>query len=203
MAKDIYELVRSLGFERAHIVGHDIGGMIAYSYAADYPAATQTLTILDVPLHGTKIYEQIAPQVWWFDFHRQSDVPEALTVGKERDYLDWFYKNQSANPAAITEDSIAEYVRCYSAPGGMRAGFGTYCAFPTDIKNNTESLKTKLKMPVLALGGEQGAAPFIVSRMQEAATNVSGGAIKNAGNFIAEEQPQALAKMLSEFLGKQ
>ena len=202
MAEDVYQLVTGLGFRRAHIVGHDIGGMVAYAYAAQHPTAAQTLTILDVPLHGSKIYEQVAPQVWWFGFHRQPDVPEAMTVGKERDYLDWFYKNQSANPAAITADAINEYVRCYSSPGGMRAGFETYRAFPIDALNNTESFKTKLTMPVLALGGERSAAPFIVAMMREAASDVRGGAIENAGHWLTEEQPEKLTQALLAFFAE-
>ena len=201
MAEDVYQLTRQLGFDRVHIVGHDIGGMVAYAYAAAHPDATRSLTILDVPLDGTTIFQQISPHVWWFAFHAQPDIPEAMTTGKERDYLTWFYTNQAANPAAIDGDAVNEYVRCYSQPGAMRAAFETYRAFPADLKDNTASMKTKLPMPVLALGGEQSAGPFIVPMMQEMATNVRGGAIAGAGHWLAEEQPDELARRLLAFFG--
>ena len=203
MAEDIYQLVRHLGFTRAHLVGHDIGGMVAYAYAAAHPDATHTLTILDVPLAGTTIYTQISPHVWWFAFHAEPDVPEALTVGKERDYLTWFYENQTENPAAIDKDAVDEYVRCYAQPGAMRAAFETYRAFPADILDNTASMKSKLTMPVLAIGGDGSAGPFIVAMMREMATHVQGGAIPGSGHFVAEEQPDVLTQRLLDFFAGQ
>ena len=148
------------------------------------------------------------PPLWWGIFHQTPDVPEALVQGKEMIYLSWFYRNLAYNPAAITQADINEYVSHYSAPGAMRAGFEYYRAFPQDAIQNMNYSKTKLTMPVLALGGEyiptlggKIAMPTVIYGMKILAQNVTGIIVPNSGHFIPEEQPQFLADQLLKFFG--
>ena len=130
VADDIYQLVRKLGHEKIFLVGHDWGGPVAYAYAVAHPADVRKLVILDVGIPG-KSTERAFPfrsgGVWHMQFHNVRDLPEALVAGRERIYLTWFYRT-AYNPTAIGEEDIDEYVRCYSAPGAMRAGFEYYRA---------------------------------------------------------------------------
>ena len=143
---------------------------------------------------------------WWFVFHQTPDIPEALVQGKELMYLSWFYHNLAYNPAAITQDDINEFVSHYSAPGGMRAGFEYYRAFPQDAIENQNHSKTKLTMPVLAVYGEYYPAfggnvtvnPALYS-MKALAQNVQGIQIRNSGHWGPEERPDFVIKMLDNF----
>jgi pimeloyl-ACP methyl ester carboxylesterase len=135
-------------------------------------------------------------------------LPEALVQGKELMYLSWFYRNEAYNPAAITQADINEYVNHYSAPGGLRAGFAYYQAFPQDAIQNMNYSKTKLPMPVLALGAGYSPAlggnitmPSIIYGMHILAQNVTGIKVPNSGHWIPEEQPQFLIKQLANFFG--
>src|SRR3954470_14860940 len=151
VAEDIHQLVGKLGFKTIFLVGHDWGTQVAYSYAAAHPTEVKRLTVMELTIPG--FAPPGRPPIWWGLFHQVPNVPEALVQGKEMIYLSWFYHNLAYNPAAITQADINEYVSHYSAPGGMRAGFEYYRAFPQDAIQNMNYSKTKLTMPVLALGG--------------------------------------------------
>ena len=205
IANDIYQLVRKLGFGKIFLVGHDWGGPVAYAYACAHPDDVRKLVILDVTIPGES-WERI-PQVtrrggvWHLAFHNVRDLPEALIAGRERTYLSWFYRS-GYDPSAINEGDIDEYTRCYSAPGAMRAGFEYYRAIFTDIDHNKENAKTKLKMPVLAFGGEVGFHKLPLRSMQELAENVRGGVIERCGHWIAEERPEFLSDQLLAFFAE-
>jgi pimeloyl-ACP methyl ester carboxylesterase len=188
------------------LVGHDIGTFIVYSYAAAHPSEVKALAVMEAPIPG--FYPPVRPTLWWVPFHQTPDVPEALVQGKEMLYLSWFYHNLANNPAAITQEDINEYVSHYSAPGGMHAGFEHYRAFPQDAIQNQNYSKTKLTMPVLALGGEyiptlggKIAMPTVIYGTKILAQNVTGIIVPNSGHFIPEEQPQFLADQLLKFFG--
>src|SRR5215469_18866832 len=121
VAEDIHQLVAKLGFKTIFLVGHDIGGQIAYSYAAAHPTEVKKLVVSDLTFPGFAPPGRMPP--WWFAFHQTPDMPEAPVHGKELMYLSWFYHNLVYNPAAITQADINEFGSHYSAPGGMRAGF--------------------------------------------------------------------------------
>ena len=207
-AEDIYQLVSQLGFnQQILLVAHDIGAQTAYSYAAAHSDNVSKLVIMEFAFPGFSPpgFEGI---VWWFGFHQTPDIPEALTAGKEREYLSWFYRGLAYNPEAITEADIDEFVRKYSAPGGMRAGFEYYRAFPIDAEQNKELSETKLQMPVLVLGGDiypavGGDLPgnFALSSTQALAANVTGVTVPNSGHWIPEEQPEFVIKQLANFFG--
>lgn len=205
VAEDIYQLVRQLGFERILLVGHDWGGPVAYAYACAHPNDVRKLVILDVGIPGAGLEHALTfrPErsIWHIQFHHVRDLPEALVAGRERTYLTWFYRT-AYNPTAISEEDIDEYVRCYSAPGGLRAGFEYYRAIFTDVEHNQENARSKLKMPVLALGGERGFGQMALLSMQLLAENVRGGVIERCGHWIAEEHPDYLLEQLAAFFGE-
>jgi pimeloyl-ACP methyl ester carboxylesterase len=204
LAEDIHQLVTQLGFETVSLVGHDIGTQVAYSYAAAHPTEVKKLAVMELTIPG------FAPPgrmpLWWVIFHQTPDVPELVIEGKEKEYLSWFFRNLAFDPAAITQDAINEYVSKYSAAGGLRAGFEHYRAFPQDAIQNQNYSKTKLTMPVLALGGGyiptfggNISMPTIIYGMNQLAQDVTGITVPNAGHFIQEEQPDVVVKLLNNF----
>jgi pimeloyl-ACP methyl ester carboxylesterase len=206
VAEDIHQLVTQLGFNTIFLVGHDIGTQVAYSYAAAHPTEVQKLAVMELTIPG--FAPPGRPPIWWAIFHQTPDVPEALVQGKEMMYLSWFLRGLAFNPAAITQEDINEYVSHYSAPGGMRAGFEHYRAFPQDAIQNQNYSQIKLPMPVLALGGSylpvlggNITMPSIIYGMQQLAENVTGIKVPNSGHFIPEEQPQFVINQLSNFFG--
>jgi pimeloyl-ACP methyl ester carboxylesterase len=204
LAEDIHQLVTQLGFKTIFLVGHDIGTQVAYSYAAAHPTEVKRLAVMELTIPGFVPAGRMP--LWWVIFHQTPDVPEALVQGKEMMYLSWFLHNLAFNPAAITQADINEYVSHYSAPGGMRAGFEHYRAFPQDAIQNQNNSKTKLTMPVLALGGGyiptfggNITMPTVIYGMKILAQNVLGITVPNSGHFIPEEQPVLLVKLLNNF----
>src|SRR5215217_76417 len=205
LAEDIHQLVSKLGFKTIFLVGHDIGTQVAYSYAAAHPTEVKKLAVMELTIPGFVPAGRIP--LWWGIFHQTPDVPEALVQGNEMTYISWFLHNLAYNPAAITQADIDEYVSHYSAPGGMRAGFEYYRAFPQDAIQNMNYSKTKLTMPVLALGGGyiptfggNITMPTIIYGMKILAQNFQGIVVLNSGHFIPEEQPVFVVNSLNNFL---
>jgi pimeloyl-ACP methyl ester carboxylesterase len=207
LAEDIHQLVTQLGFKTLFLVGHDIGTQVAYSYAAAHPTEVKKLVVMELTIPGFAPAGRMP--LWWVIFHQTPGVPEALVEGREQEYLSWFFQNLPFNPAAITQTDINEYVRHYSAPGGMSAGFEHYRAFPHDAIQNQNYSKTKLTMPVLALGGGyiptfggNITMPTIIYGMEQLAQNVTGITVPNSGHFIPDEQPKFLVEQLTKFFNK-
>ena len=205
LAEDMHQLVTQLGFKRIFLVGHDLGAQQAYSYAAAHPTEVRKLVIMDYFVPGFTPPHAL-DRVWWIPFHQLPDLPEALVDGKERTYLSWFYRNFAYNPAAITQADIDEFVSHYSAPGGMRAGFEYFRAFPQDAIENMNYSKTKLTMPVLAVGpssapgfGGNVTTNVALYSMQALAQNVRGVQVPNSGHWIPEERPDFVVKLLGNF----
>lgn len=199
VAEDIFRLVQGMGYEKVSLVGHDMGVLIAYAYAAAHRDAVRHLAVLDLPLNGFGLEEfLVRGKVWHPWLFQTPSLPEALTAGREREFISHFYPLN--NSAAMTPEDVDEYVRCYAAPGGMHSGFEYYRAFSLNQQRFREYAETKLAVPVLALGGEQsaGGAPF--ASFAQVATNVQGGIIPNCGHYIAEEQPASLLDHLLPFL---
>ena len=204
LAEDIHQLVTQLGFKTIFLVGHDIGTQVAYSYAAAHPTEVRKLVVMELTIPGFVPAGRMP--LWWAVFHQTPDVPEALVAGKEMIYLSWFFHNLPFNPAAIAQADIDEYVSHYSAPGGMRAGFEHYRAFPQDAIQNMNYSNTKLTMPVLALGGGyiptfggNITMPTVIYGMKILAQNVTGITVPNSGHYIPEEQPDVVVKLLNKF----
>jgi pimeloyl-ACP methyl ester carboxylesterase len=205
VAEDIHQLVTQLGFESIFLAGHDIGVFVVYPYAAAHPTEVNGLAVWEAPVPGFTPPTG-RPPIWWVSFHQTPDVPESLVQGKEKEYLSWMYQNLAYNPAAITQETINEYVSKYSAPGGMRAGFEYYRAIPQDAMQNQNYSKTNLTMPVLTLQG--GFIPVfggnitmssIEYGMKQLAQNVTSITVPNSGHWIQEEQPDVVVKLLNDF----
>ena len=199
-AADIRAVLTHLGIERAVIVGHDIGTMVASAYAARYPDQTEQLVVMDAPIPGIPPWDDIVrhPLLWHFSF----GVPDAerLVAGRERMYLDRFWNEFAGDPSKIDEPTRVPDATLYARPGAMRSAFAQFLAFPTDVGDNKASMVTTLTMPVLAIGGEQsfGANQAVV--MRNAATHVTEVVIPNAGHWFMEEQPAATMTAIRTFL---
>lgn len=208
-AEDLYQLISQLGFDKKiYLVGHDVDAQTAYSYAAIHPDNVSKLVIMDTVFPGF-FPPNFEGAYWWCSFHQIRDVPELLTAGNEREYLSWHYRGLAYNPSAITEADIDTYVRSYSAPGGMRAGFEYYRVFPINEEQNKALFETKLQIPVLAVGGDiypvfGGDAPgnFALNSTQGLAENVKGVIVPLSGHYIAEERPDYLIEELVKFFNE-
>jgi pimeloyl-ACP methyl ester carboxylesterase len=210
VSTDIWRLLtEKLGQERFHLVGHDWGGPTAFALAAWHPENVATLAIVDVVIPGDGGDFSQGGRRWHHQFHMTPDLPEALVTGRERLYLQWFYQTFAYKPGAIDETAIDEFVRTYSQPGALRAGFNFYRAMGQDAKDNAALLATgfRLPMPVLAIGGGvsyphgRGRGPDVEASMRRVATDVRGFVIEDCGHFVPEEQPEELTRLLLEFLG--
>ncbi|MFQ5699860.1 MAG: alpha/beta fold hydrolase [Myxococcota bacterium] len=205
---DIWRLMHDhLRCDTFAVVGHDWGAPVAFRLAADHPDAVKRLVLLDVPVPGDRPPGRDgegAPR-WHHLFHRIPDLPEALTAGRERLYLEWFFSTGVNAAGAFGESDITEYARAYAQPGAMRAGFEYYRALPTDVADNRETLATGflLPMPTLGLGGggSRGRGERVVESLRRVAKHATGGAIPDCGHFIPEERPEELAKRLRAFFG--
>ncbi|MES2936768.1 MAG: alpha/beta hydrolase [Pseudomonadota bacterium] len=203
LAQDLHALVASLGLGEAFVVGHDIGGMVAYAYGAFCGA--RAVAVLDVPVPGLGDWDAIAadPRLWHFALHRKRDLAEALVVGgREYAYISTFINDRALVPAAIGEDDMQEYVRAYSHPGAFRAAMEMYRAFDQDVADNRAARAIPAAVPVLGLGGDARWGPIIVRHLQAGAERVEGGSIADCGHFLAEEQPEALVRALLDFAAR-
>ena len=209
VAHDICLLMHEqLGHARFAVVGHDWGSAVAARLAMDHPDAVTHLALLDVPVLGDRPPEEGGRlgDRWHHQFHQVPDLPEALTAGRERLYLEFFFKNGCDTAGVFTEEVIAEYVRAYAQPGAMRAGFNLYRALAEDVADNQRVFATgfKLPMPTLGLGGggPRGRGNIVVASLRRVALQVEGGSVADCGHFIPEEQPQQLASLLRAFLAR-
>ncbi|MED4287138.1 alpha/beta hydrolase [Priestia megaterium] len=205
LADDIYKLVHKLGFEQIYLVGHDIGGMVAYAYAAEHPEDVRKLVLMDLLLPGVGLEEVMDVSkggYWHFGWHMVRDLPEALISGRERIYLSHFFRELSYNPNAISDEDIDEYVRCYSSPGALRCGFETYRTLLADGEQNKKYATQKLQMPVQAYGGQNSAGDMLYQSLLTVADNVSSKVIEGCGHYIPEERPDVFVQELITFLNK-
>jgi pimeloyl-ACP methyl ester carboxylesterase len=204
LAEDIYQLVHFLGYERIFLVGHDLGAIPAYAYAAAHPNDVRRLAILDMVLPGFGLEEFVQERnPMHFSFHETGDLALALTTGRERIYLSYIYQRDSFQKTAIADTDIDEYVRCYSAPNGMRGGFAHYWSLSqTSQQNRDRVAQGLLPMPVLAIGAEQSLGDLTLRSMQQVATTVRGEIIQQCGHYISEEQPEQLAEHLLTFFAE-
>ena len=199
---DIAKVMDALKVQKADLVTHDIGNMVGYALAAQYPDRITKWAIIDAPIPGIGPWEDIlkSPLLWHFNF-RGPDV-DRLVKGRERIYLDRFYNELSANPKAIDEATRNHYARLYARPGNMHYAFEQFAAFSQDAKDNKILAQTKLTMPILALGGDKSFADLQPVIMREVGTNVEAGVITNSGHWTMEEQPAQTVKLVKAFLDK-
>jgi pimeloyl-ACP methyl ester carboxylesterase len=200
-AKCIHEIVRSLGLEKARVVGHDIGLMVAYAYAAQFPAETEKLVLMDAFLPGVPGWEPIynSPNVWHFRFN--GEYPEALVKGRERTYFEYFWNVFAADKNhSILEAERKAYTEAYSKPGRMRAAWAYFASWPQLATEFAQFSKTKLTMPVLSIGGEKSLGKELGEQAKLVANNPAVVVLKDTGHWILEERPKETTDALVNFL---
>ncbi|MFJ3264191.1 alpha/beta fold hydrolase [Pseudomonas sp. NPDC086581] len=199
-AGDIRAVLASLGIEHSVVVGHDIGTMVAYAYAARYPQQTERLVVMDAPLPGIPPWNDIVrlPMLWHFDFGGPD--MERLVSGRERIYLDRFWNEFAGDPHKVDEATRQHYAKLYARPGAMHAAFSQFHSIRQDAVDNEASNKMRLTMPVLAVGGEKsfGANEAIV--MRNAADNVTEVVVPGAGHWLMEEAPVQTIQAIRDFI---
>jgi len=207
MAEDIHQLAQQLGLERPYVVGHDIGGIVAYAFARLYPEATRGVMILDVPLPGIEPWEEIKadPLLWHINFHRTPDLPEQLIAGRQAVYFRHFFDLGTADSAAIGATDRARYVEAYAAPEQLRAALEMYRAMPAG-GTFVAPERSAPDLPLVLAGGDQGFGPLlpgIAERLQmHGWTDVSVELIENSGHYVADEQPDAVAALIERYASK-
>ncbi len=197
----MHGLARSLGVEKAGVVGHDIGLMVAYAYAAQFPAETEKLVVMDAFLPGVGQWEAIYnnPGFWHFRFN--GPTPEALVRGRERTYFEHYWNNFAADKKrSIAEGDRKAYTAAYARPGRMRAGWAYFVSFQQAAKDFAQLAQTRLTMPVLSIGGEKSLGEALAQQMKLVASDVTVVVLKNTGHWLLEERPKQTTDALVEFL---
>jgi pimeloyl-ACP methyl ester carboxylesterase len=200
-AQDIARVLDKLGIDKADLVTHDIGNMVGYAFAAQFPARVTRWVAMDAPLPGIGPWDEIlkSPMLWHFNF-RGPDM-ERLVAGRERIYLDRFWNELSANPNAIDEATRDHYAALYARPGGMHSAFEQFAAFTQDaVDNKAFAVKGKLGMPVLAIGADKSFGTVQADVLRIVASDVTGQGIANSGHWLMEEQPAATVAAIAAFL---
>jgi pimeloyl-ACP methyl ester carboxylesterase len=197
----IHALVKSLKIDKARVVGHDIGLMVAYAYAAQFPAETEKLVLMDAFLPGVDGWEPYYnnPSIWHFRFN--GPTPEALVAGRERIYFEHFWNDFAADKThSIPEADRVAYTKAYSRPGRMRAGWAYFVVFTQTAKEFAELAKTKLTMPVLSISGEKASAATLAPQTKLIAVNGQAVILKNTGHWLMEENRAETMAALQKFL---
>jgi pimeloyl-ACP methyl ester carboxylesterase len=203
MAQDIHALVRKLGFEHIRIVGHDIGLMVAYAYAAQYPNEVDRIALMDAFLPGIGNWRDVWLMRDLWHFHFYGKTPLALVHGRERIYFEHFWNDFAANPThSVSERDRRIYAKAYARPGGMRAGFEYFRAFEQDAKDFDRFAQTPLPMPMLVLTGEKASGEFLIQQGRLVAKNVEGVVVRSSGHWLMEEAPKQVIPKLVEFLDR-
>jgi pimeloyl-ACP methyl ester carboxylesterase len=201
---DVAGVLDYLKIDKAELVTHDIGNMVGYAFAAQYPERVTRWIVIDAPLPGIGNWDSIIrdPRLWHFNF-RGPDV-ERLVQGRERIYLDRFWNELSANPKAIDEATREHYSALYARPHAMHDAFEQFGAFTQDALDNKELLAKggKLAMPVLAVGAEKSFNTTMAEELRFAAMNVTVGIVPASGHWVMEENPDATTKLVLDFLAK-
>jgi pimeloyl-ACP methyl ester carboxylesterase len=202
-ARDIAQVMDALKVNRADLVTHDIGNMVGYALAAQYPERATKWVVIDAPLPGIGPWDEIikSPMLWHFNF-RGPDV-ERLVAGRERIYLDRFWNELSFMPKAIDEATRDHYAKFYALPGAMHSAFNQFAAFNQDAQDNKAfAARGKLDMPALALGGDHSFGAQMGDIMRLVASNVTTGVIRESGHWVMEEQPGQTTAAIVEFIDK-
>jgi pimeloyl-ACP methyl ester carboxylesterase len=197
----IHGLARKLGVEKARVVGHDIGLMVAYAYAAEFPAETEKLVVMDAFLPGVEGWEPIynSPDYWHFRFH--GPTPEALVKGRERTYFEYFWNDLAADRnRSLPEADRVAYAEAYARPGRMRAAWAYFASFALTAKDFAPLAQRKLTMPVLSIGGEKSLGDALAQQMKLVASDVTVVVVKGSGHWVMEERPKETTEALVKFL---
>jgi len=196
----IHALAVSLGIRKAIVVGHDIGLMVAYAYAAQFRAEVEKLVVMDAFLPGVEGWEDVYnnPSIWHFRFN--GPTPEALVEGRERIYFEHYWNDFAADKTrSIPEENRQLYAAAYARPGRMRAGWSYFVSFQKAARDFADFARTRLPMPVLSIGGDKANGVLLGEQMELVASDVTVVILKNTGHWLMEEQPQLTTEALLRF----
>ena len=200
VAVAVRELVNTLGFQRILLAGHDLGGMVAYAYAAAFPDDVEKLAVIEsgptFPPQALDFNKGLG--LWHVPFHMAPDIPEMLIAGREQEYLEQFFR-LAYNPTFLAASELQEYVRCFRAPGASRAAFDYYRALPKDNERVAAGKANPLTMPVLAIGAELSLGAFAEMSFREVASKVQGHVLAQCGHWAIEEKPDDVTALLLNF----
>jgi pimeloyl-ACP methyl ester carboxylesterase len=200
MAQDIHALAASLGHSRIAIAGHDIGLMVAYAHAAQFPREVTRIALMDAFLPGIGDWKTVwlLRDLWHFHFYGKT--PLALVEGRERIYFEHFWNDFAANPNhSVSEADRQLYAASYAQPGAMRAGFEVFRAFEQDAVDFAAFSKTKLEMPMLVLTGEKASGEFLIGQARLVADKVEGVVVNGSGHWLIDEAPDQVIPRLVTF----
>jgi pimeloyl-ACP methyl ester carboxylesterase len=203
MAQDVRALAASLGVGRVGIVGHDIGLMVAYAYAAQHPGEIDRIALMDAFLPGVGDWKTVwlLRDLWHFHFYGKT--PLALVDGRERIYFEHFWNDFAADPAhSVSEEDRQFYTKAYAQPGAMKAGFEVFRAFEQDARDFAEFAQTRLTMPMLVLTGEKASGTFLIEQGRLVAENVEGVVIEGSGHWLIDEAPDKVIPQLVDFFSE-
>jgi pimeloyl-ACP methyl ester carboxylesterase len=186
-----------------HVVAHDFGAWVAFSWALLFKDDFKSLTLIDAGIPGVTLTEDIQlsdyKRKWNFIFQMLPDLPAELTKGKEDVYVGWWFKNKVYKPGVIPPQDVAAYVRAYARKGRMDAAFDYCRTIVDDMDFNKSQFKSKLPIRLLAVGGDHS-IPSMGESLKPYFENVTSVVVADSGHFVPEEQPEALAKALAAFL---
>ena len=203
MAQDIHALALKLGYRNIQIVGHDIGLMVAYAYAAQYSSEVDRIVLMDAFLPGIGNWRDVWLMRDLWHFHFYGKTPLALVHGRERIYFEHFWNDFAADARhSVPERDRRIYAKAYARPGGMRAGFEYFRAFEKDAEDFARFAQTPLPMPMLVLAGEKASGDALIQQARLVATNVEGVIVRKSGHWLMEEAPDQVIPKLVEFLGR-
>jgi pimeloyl-ACP methyl ester carboxylesterase len=203
MAEDIHALAHKLGLRQIRIVGHDIGLMVAYAYAAQFSAEVERIALMDAFLPGIGKWRDVWLMRDLWHFHFYGKTPLALVHGRERVYFEHFWNDFAAAPAhSVPERDRRIYAKAYARPGGMRAGFEYFRAFERDAQDFARFAQKPLQMPMLVLTGEKASGEFLIQQARLVAKKVEGVVVRNSGHWLMEEATDQVIPKLVEFLNR-
>lgn len=203
MARDMRELMKGLGHTKVSLVGHDVGMMVAYAYAAQFPGEVQKITLMEAFLPGVADWTRVWMLHDQWHTHFFGKTPQALVQGRERIYLEHFWNDFAADAGkSIPEADRKVYAAEYARPNHVRAGMEYFRAFDQDGKEFHEYAAKPLTMPMLVLAGEKGSGDFLIKQAQLIGTDVQGAVVPGAGHWLMEEAPGFVIPRIVEFLGQ-
>jgi pimeloyl-ACP methyl ester carboxylesterase len=199
IANDVATLIKNLGQKSAIVVGHDMGGKVAYILGLLHPGLVTKLILVDCMPPGTEKMDPAKGGMWHYGFHMAAEFPEMLTKGREREYIAAQIAKWGHQKEAIAPEALDEYVKHYASPGGMTAGFNYYRALPDDAKFIATYADRKFAMPVLTIAGRYGVADNLFKAIRQKADNLKGVIAEESGHFVPEEAPAFLIEQILNF----
>jgi len=199
IATDVAALIKHLGKRSAYVVGHDMGGKVAYVLSLLYPELVTKLVLVDCMPPGTENMDPAKGGMWHYGFHMAAEFPEMLTENREREYISAQMMKWSHRKDAISRKALDEYAKHYARPGGMTAGFNYYRALPVDAKFVAAYADRKFAMPVLTVAGRYGVSDNLFKAMAQKADNLTGVIAEESGHFVPEEAPAFLTEQILNF----